>query len=494
MLNDLKHTIKHSGVWGLSRVASKALSFVFIPLYTAIYSKESDAFANINLLEPFWQYLFTLCLFGFETTIITHCSTLNENSRKKLLFNFLTILLLNCFVFLVIGIIFKQNFSQLILKENIYGNVIFYCFLICIFESLIALPLCIARLNQKPGLYSLIALSSLFLNFFLQIYFVYYQRKDFDFVFLAKFAAPMVVFIFCIPFIIRNVKINFNKENIKDIVNFSFFWTIYAILSMLLNTVDRYILADYVSKEQIGIYTLGYSVGSLTNSLVLVPFSLAFSGIFYKKVKEENAERYFTKMATYLFFTMIFVSLIASLIMPEALKLFVKNPKLWDSINTIRIILFANCILSLFTVISFSFLYKKESKIITWYTLIVLVFNIAGNFIFTKVYGIYASGVLSVVSYILLIAFLYLKSKRYYFIKLETYKLILLSVLYIGLVYLSTLIKQNNLFFDFGINIALIIVFFLLLYAGRFFESIELYTIKGAINKYLKINLFRKNS
>ena len=269
---------------------------------------------------------------------------------------------------------------------------------------------------------------------------------------------------------------------------------LYSIITMLLNTADRYILAYYVPMEQIGIYGIGYSVGSLTNSLVLVPFSLAFSGLFYKKVNEENAERYFTKMSTYLFFAMTFVSLVGALIMPEAVKLFVRNPALWNAINIIRIILYANCALSLFTVISFSFLYKKESKIVTWYSLIALIFNVAGNIIFDRYYGIYAAGILSVLSNILLIVLLYMKSKHYYFIKLEAYKLVLLSVLYIGLVYLSVLVKQDNLLLNTGINVILVVIFFLLLYVGRFFENIEIYSIKGAINKYLKINLFRKTS
>ncbi|MBS1513408.1 MAG: oligosaccharide flippase family protein [Bacteroidetes bacterium] len=492
MLDDLKNTIKHSAVYGVSRVASKALSFVFIPMYTAIYAP--DTVGKFYQVEPFWQYLLTICLFGFETTIITHCTTQSEDNRKKLLFNFLTILLFNCFVFLLAGILFNQNFTSFILHQDKGSNVIFYAFLVCIFESLITLPLCIARLKNKPGLYSAIALTSLFLNFFLQVYFVYFQKKDFDFIFIAKFAAPMIVFLFCIPLIINNVKINFDKTNLRQIINFSFFWMLYSIITMLLNTADRYILAYYVPMEQIGIYGIGYSVGSLTNSLVLVPFSLAFSGLFYKKVNEENAERYFTKMSTYLFFAMTFVSLVGALIMPEAVKLFVRNPALWNAINIIRIILYANCALSLFTVISFSFLYKKESKIVTWYSLIALIFNVAGNIIFDRYYGIYAAGILSVLSNILLIVLLYMKSKHYYFIKLEAYKLVLLSVLYIGLVYLSVLVKQDNLLLNTGINVILVVIFFLLLYVGRFFENIEIYSIKGAINKYLKINLFRKTS
>ena len=492
MLKDLKYTIKHSGIYGLSRVASKALSFVFIPLYTSVYT--ADGIANINLIETFWQYLLTICLFGFEATIITHCANLNEDERKKSLFNFFSILIVNCLIFLSIGIFFKQNISDLMFKQPAYANVIFYSFLICIFESLITIPLCIARLKHKPGLYSAIALSSLFINFFLQIYFVYFAHKEFDFIFIAKFAAPALVFIATIPFVISNLKIDFNKENIKHIIDFSFFWMLYAMMSILLNTVDRYILVYFVSKEQIAIYTQGYAIGSLTNALIVAPFTLAFSGIFFKKVGEENSARYFTKMSTYLYLTMIFVSLVAALIMPEAIKIFVRNPKLWDAITTIRIILFANCISSLFNVIGLAFLYKKESRIITWYTLIALVFNVAGNLIFIRYFGIYAAGVLSVLSYLLLIVMLYEKSKKYYFIKFETYKLILLSILYVGLVYLSTITKSDSIFINFLIDILLIITFFALLYFGRFFENIELYAVKGAINKYLKINLFRKTS
>ncbi len=491
MLEDLKHTLKHSAVYGVSRVASKALSFIFIPLYTSMYSL--DSITNINLTETLWQCLFTLCLFGFEVAIITYCSTESEEGKKEVMFNFVSILLFNCALFLVAGLLFKQNFSELILKDSVHSNVIIYSFLICIFESLITIPLCIARLKNKPGLYSLIALSSLFINFFLQIYFVYFQRKEFDFIFIAKFLGPLIVLVFCVPLVVSNIKSNYNKERVKQIMRFSFFLTLYGILAMLLNTVDRFILAGYLPKEQVAIYTTGYSIGSLTNSLIIIPFSLAYTAIFYRKVIEPNAERYFTKIATYLFFTMIFVSLIAALIMPEAIKLFLRNPKLWDAVGIIRVILFANCINSIFYGFVFAFIYRKESKIITLYTGIALIFNVVGNFIFVKYYGIYAAGILSVLSFLLLVVLLYRKSRNYYFIKLETYKLFLLSILYIGLVYLSTLVKSENLFLNFTVDILLIMIFFVLLFVGRFFENIELYSIKGAINKYLKINLFRKN-
>jgi O-antigen/teichoic acid export membrane protein len=492
LLADLKHTLKHSGAYGLSRVASKALSFVFIPLYTNIYG--AAGYADISLVETFWQILLTVCLFGFEITIITHCSPEKEENRKKLLFNFLTILLFNCAIFMLIGLTMKQNFSELLFKNKIYETVILYGFFVCIFETLLTIPLCIARLKNRPGLYTLISLSSLFLNFFLQIYFVYYAGKTFDFVFIAKIAAPAAVLALCIPFIISNVTVNFSKEKIKEILSFSVFLTVYAILIMLLASIDRFMLVYFVPMEEVGVYILGYNIGSITYAVIISTFSLAYSGIFYKKINDPNAERFFTKIATYLFFTMVFVSFCISLFIPEGLKLFVPNSKMWQSIDIIKIILFANCIYSLYFSFAFAFLYRKESKTITWVTLIVLIFNIAGNFIFIRYYGIYASAVLTVLSYLLFVIILYRKSRNYYFIKLETYKIILLSVLYIGLVYAASVITFDNMFYGIGFKLLLIALFFIILYAAKFFEGAELYAVKGAINKYLKINTFRKNS
>ena len=492
MLADLKHTLKHSGAYGLSRVASKALSFVFIPLYTGIYGVAG--YGDISLVETFWQILLTVCLFGFEITIITHCSPEKEENRKKLLFNFLTILLFNCAIFLLIGLTMKQNFAELLFKNKVYETVVFYGFFVCIFEALLTIPLCIARLKNKPGLYTLISLSSLFINFFLQIYFIKYAGKTFDYIFIAKIAAPALVLALCIPFIISNVSINFSKERIKEILGFSVFLTVFAILMMLLGSIDRFMLVYFVPREEVGVYIFGYNMGSITYAVIISTFSLAYSGIFYKKINEPNAERFFTKISTYLYFFMVLVSLCISLFIPEGLKLFISKPKMWQAENIIKIILFANCIYSIYFSFAFSFLYKKESKTITWVTLIVLLFNIIGNFIFIRYYDIYASAVITVLSYLLFVIILYRKSRNYYFIKLETGKLIFLSALYIALVFIGSIITFDNLFFGIAFKLLLIALFFALLYFGNFFEGAELYAVKGAINKYLKINTFRKNS
>ena len=483
MLKDIKHTISQSAVYGLSRVAAKLISFILIPLYTAKFA--SDAIANINLLESFWQYLFTICMFAFETAIISFCASKeNDSQRRKILFNFFLLFILNSIMVLLIGIIFSGKFSQFILKETGYENVIFYCFLISVFESLLIMPMTVARINSKPVLYTVITVSNLLINLLLQIYFIVYLNLGFEFVFLAKFIAPAFVFLIFLPYVLKNLKSDFNFPEIKSILKFSFPLMIAMLMSLLLNTVDRFILTDFVSKQDVAVYTIGYSIGSVTNAFILSPFTLAINVIFWKKLNDDNFRRFMTKSSTYLFTAMIFASIIISFIIPYAIKLFVRNEFLWPSANIIPYILFANCFVALFTFPSLDFYYKKNTHVILLIIAICLIFNFAANIIFIRYAGIYASAIVTVLSAVLMVLTGYYLTKKFTFTKFETGKIILLSSIFLSVVCLSFFLFQQNVYLDIIIKLLLIFCAVLSLKLFKFFEPIETERIKGFFNKY----------
>lgn len=483
MLKDIKHTISQSAVYGLSRVAAKLISFVLIPLYTAKFA--SDAIANINLLESFWQYLFTICMFAFETAIISFCaSKKNDSQRRKILFNFFLLFIINSIMVLLIGIVFSGKFSQFILKETGYENVIFYCFLISVFESLLIMPMTVARINSKPVLYTVITVSNLLINLILQIYFIVYLNLGFEYVFLAKFIAPASVFLIFLPYVLKNLKSDFDFPEIKNILKFSFPLMIAMLMSLLLNTVDRFILTDFVSKQDVAVYTIGYSIGSVTNAFILAPFTLAINVIFWKKLNDDNFRRFMTKSSTYLFTAMIFVSIIISFIIPYAIKLFVRNEFLWSSATIIPYILFANCFVALFTFPSLDFYYKKNTHVILVIFTVCLLFNFAANVILIRYMGIYASAIVTVLSAVLMVLTGYYLTRKFTFTKFETEKIILLSAIFLIVVCLSFILFQQNVYLDIIIKLLLIFCAVLSLKFFKFFEPIETERIKGFFNKY----------
>ena len=484
MLKDIKNTLSQSAVYGLSRVATKLVSFVLIPLYTSVYA--SDAIANINLLESFWQYLFTVCMFGFEVAIVNFWGSATDESRKKkILFSFFSMMVFNASVFIAAGFLIPDGLAEFILKEKGLENVVSYCFLISAFETLLILPMTIARINNKPVLYTVITVSSLLINLILQLVFILKYSFGFEYVFLAKLIAPAVMFIVFVPYVLKNLEINFNADEIRDILKFSFPMMLAMLTSILLNSVDRFILTDYVSKTEVAIYTTGYSVGSVTNAFVLTPFYLAIQIIFWKKINDDNFRRFMTKTSTYLFFVMISISLIITLVIPYAIKVFVRNPELWASMEIVPFILFANCFVALFTFPSLDFYYLKQTKYIFIISLICLVFKVIANFAFIQFGGIFSSAIITVLAYVLMMALGYLLTKKQSFTKYEFYKLNLLSILFMVFTGLLFIINTGSLPVDLAIKILLLVLFFTILYFTKFFEPVEIESMKKIFNKYL---------
>ncbi|MBV6477448.1 MAG: hypothetical protein HGGPFJEG_00187 [Ignavibacteria bacterium] len=484
MLKDIKNTLSQSAVYGLSRVATKLVSFILIPLYTSVYA--SDAIANINLLESFWQYLFTVCMFGFEVAIVNFWGSASDESRKKkIIFSFFSMMVFNAAVFIAAGFFIPESISEFILKERGLDNAVSYCFFISAFETLLILPMTIARINSKPVLYTVITVSSLLINLILQLLFILKFSFNFEYIFLAKLIAPAFVFIVFVPYVLKNLEVNFDSHEIREILKFSFPMMLAMLTSILLNSVDRFILTEYVSKTDVAVYTTGYSVGSVTNAFVITPFYLAIQIIFWKKINDDNFRRFMTKTSTYLFFVMILISLIITLAIPYAIKIFVRNPELWSSMEIVPFILFANCFVALFIFPSLDFYFLKQTKYIFIISLICLLFKVLANIAFIKYGGIFASALVTILAYILMMALGFHFTKKESFTKYEFYKLSLLSVLFIIMAPVFFIIETGISLVDISLKIILLILFFIILYVTKFFEPVEIESMKKIFNKYI---------
>lgn len=483
MLRDLKNTISQSAIYGLSRIAAKLISFVLIPLYTSLFIP--DTIAHINMLESFWQYLFVIVMFGVETAIVNFCAKENDsNVRGKLLFSFYMILIFNSAAALLLGYFLSGSIASLIFN-GIGSNVIFYCFLISVFEAMLIMPLTISRINNKPLLYTAITVSGLLINLSLQLIFLLVLNKEFDFIFVAKFIAPAVLTVVFIPYVLKNINFEIDSSGIKKILKFCFPLMLAALVSILLNSVDRFILSGFVSNKDVAVYTTGYSLGNVTNAFILAPFTLAINIMFWKKIDEDNFLRFMTKTSTYLFSGMIFVSVLISFFAVYGVKIFVRNPELWSSVNIIPFILLANCFTALFTFHSLNFYYDRNTNPILIIMCICLAFSVLANFILIRYFGIFASAFIAVCSSLLMI---FLGSKftgKNSFTKFEKYKITLISILYIVFVYLSFAVSFSSDLADIALKLAMIFLFILILYILKFFEPVEIERIKGFFNKYM---------
>src|SRR5205085_7605752 len=144
----------------------------------------------------------------------------------------------------------------------------------------------------------------------------------------------------------------------------------------LLNQVDKYLLGNITGLNNVGIYGLAYNISGLINFLIVSPFTLAFTVISWKKLKDENAKRFYTKTITYLFLAVTYVSVIVSLFTPHLIKIFTLKTDYWLASNYVPWIVLSMPFYGMHFIGVFSFYVTKKTKYVLYTYTIALLSNV----------------------------------------------------------------------------------------------------------------------
>lgn len=485
MLKDVKNTIKQSAVYGLSRISIKLVAFVLFPLYSIYFSVEQ--YGIIVRGEIFWQLLQSFMLYATETAIIRWYSLVEDSEKKKsLIFSVFSFVFLLNLVFLVLSFSFPGNLSLIVFSTPDYEFVIKVCLLVGMFETLIGIPLVMLRIKEKSIMYVFIVVLETVLSLFLQIYFITSTDYGLIGIFISKFIASIIVFVLLVPSMLKSFSFRIDFKLLIDVLKFSFPLMIASLVSSMFNSQDRFILGYLTDSKEVGLYGLGYNIAGILTFVFISPFALAFPVIFWKKIRDENAQRFYTKSMTYSFLIFLFGAIVLSLIAPHFIKVFARNPDYWLSKNIVPFISFSLVFYGMQIIGVMSFYHEKKTNIVLLIFILSSITNIIINLILIPFFGMYGAAISTFISYLISTILIYQFSKKYYFIKWENTKLIIAMTTGIALVIPFYLFNIENLLLSITLKIAAMILFPIILYLFHFYEEIEILTVKQFARKLIK--------
>lgn len=484
MLHDIKNTVKQSVIYGLSRISSKLISFILLPLYSITFSVSE--YGVIVRIETLWQILWALFLFGLESGIVRWFTQIEDTKKRKTFLFSVTAFVLILNALLVIGIYFLSDpLSFLIFGTHSYSNLVWLAALIAILETIYFIFFLLLRINEKATLYAILAVATSLLNLVFQYYFISYTNIKIDGIFISKIISPLVIVVALLPYYMRHISIGFEKEYLKELIKYSFPIMLATLVSTLLNQSDRYILGYLTNSAEVGIYGLGYNICGLINLLIISPFTLAFSVISWKKLKDDNAKRFYTKNVTYLFFAVIYFSIAISLFTPHVIKVLTLNTDYWKAKDVVPWIAFSIPFYGIQSISIFSFYVTKNTKYILYFYISALAVNVAFNFLLIPYFKMYGAAISNFISFLFLSLIFYLYSKKEYYFKYEWYKMALSLILGILLVFPFFYFQINSNLLQIILKLIALGLFPFLLIPFGFYEPVEIDRIKGFVNKYL---------
>lgn len=186
-----------------------------------------------------------------------------------------------------------------------------------------------------------------------------------------------------------------------------------------LNYVDRFLLPNYVSIKEVGIYTLAYQLGSMATQTLTTPIWTQFQGIVTSEFNGGDKSKY-QDAFDFLMIALLLVCVplvIALLVMSQSILLLFAPSGFLEGVYVLPLIALSyvfHMLASCYEVVIG--LYHKQ-KILTYTSFFILLINFFSNLILIPLWGFVGAALATLLSFFVQFVFAYVLAQRYHYVR-----------------------------------------------------------------------------
>ena len=252
-----------------------------------------------------------------------------------------------------------------------------------------------------------------------------------------------------------------------------------------LNVSDRIVLDGLVSREALGLYTLGYQFGVLLN-IIAMALNNAWQPFFYQNAAEGSHDTMIGSFITYQVALMTLLALAVALLAPEVIRI-MAAPAYWSAAAVVPLIAAGYVARYLYFFPVNSLLYQKRPGWIAALTILAAALNIGLNLLLVPRFGIMAAAANTLIAFVVLFALVYVAGQRAFPVRYEWGRLLLLFALALGLFAVGWwLIPTDNLLLSIALKSALLAALPALLWVTGFLSPAEKERVRQMVGRVVQ--------
>lgn len=483
MLDKFKYFLKHSFIYSISNVATKASGIILLPIYTSYFTVEE--FGRLGLVLAIITIMIQIVVLGQNQSILKFNNQIEYIDKKKsILFTLTLFVIFSALVFIVIGEFAAPWLAKILGNYNDYYSslrIAIYIVVVSIITNVFQNKL---RADEKSVSFTVISLIKLFVLIAATVYLVTSLELGINSVLYGQLISEMVTLIILTPFMLKLMEHRFEKNILAASLKFGLPLIFSALSMTLLNISDRFLIKFLANEEVLGLYELGYRVAGILNMFLIMPLSLTLLPIAYKIYKQPGDKEYYKKIMTYVTYVLIWGALFLSVFSREIVTLFSSNISFLPAYEVVPIILFSYVFFGMSMISSLGFYLVGKTAYVAIITIVSALLNIGLNLLLLPKYGIMAAAINTLVSFLFLYIVSLIVSNHFYRIFYEHKKLILLVILGVLLFFVSTLFNSMTFYLNLVLKFALVVIYPIILFIGSFYEASEIKLVKGLIRKW----------
>lgn len=388
MKSPFQDLFKHSAVYGFGQILRRLSSFLLLPVYTN-YLRPAD-YGIIAILD-FVTTIFAIMIGAGMVNAVTRYSfdAKDEEGRSRVWWTGITFIAGVSTVMLVPALIFRESLAAITLGASVPEGAFYLALALpTMWLNIVqAIPDAYLRFRKWSSLSVAVNLFRLLLNICLNVMFLVFWDLGVTGILVGNLIA--VACTASVQFVIFTRHVHsyaFDTPLLRSLLQFGMPLIVTTLLSLIMHQADRYILRLFVGMEEVGIYSLAYTVGQGVFTLCLLPFSMIWGVVIYEIAKRPDAKQVYVQVFEYFIYGIGFIMLGVSLFSQHLLNLMVDDAFL-PAASIIPIVCLAYIFFSMHDHFRVPVMLEKRTVALVPVYVAGAMINIGGNFLLIPILG-----------------------------------------------------------------------------------------------------------
>lgn len=466
---------KDSLIYGLGNAVLKVLAILAAPILTRIFAP-SD-YGVITLISSVISFLSLFLIFGMDTAVFVHYNQHKDKKREVISSGFWFLVYWDTFL-VGLCILFAGPISQLIFKTHGLAFYFILAFATALFTLLTNYTKTIFRMQFQAKTFAVISIVGGVLITGLSIIFVAWLKLGLMGYFLGGLIGTILKFLVALYLVRNQISFKWSPKWAKEMALYGSMLVPASLSYYVFDLSDRFFVNHYRGLTELGLYSMA------VNLVGLIPFfAIALSRAWLPMVfnlyfdEPKVFHRFVPRIFIYYLIFFMGLAVFASMFGLEILKL-LTVPKFYDAARAIGPLALAMVFSATVQITSISIYISKKTNLIALSAGLAAGVNILANFLLIPRFGMVGAGWATAISYgFLTAAYLWFGQKLIY-LKIDWAKAIKVIILGFAFVLVIPLTWQFGLWANFGLKVAELIAFVVLLYFLGIIEKDEIQSLK----------------
>ena len=413
-----KDLIKNTGILLIAKISTQVVSFLLLPLYTALLSTEE--YGEIDIYSSLLMILIPFLTLQVEMGVFRFLIMEKEKKQKSRI--------ITTAVFVVLFQLALGTIVYVVLVCFLHINNPVLVFLYYVSSTVLTLLLQICRGYGDNKGYAIASFVSSSLAVLLNVVLVAGIGMKVQGVLLSTVIANLISCIYVVTRtrVHREIRKKFfDKDLSRKLLKYSVPLVFNQIASWGINYSDRVIILSFLGVSLNGIYSLANKFSSIMNTFFNV-FNLAWTENVCKGMDDDNNADYVNRMYSLIFSIYIFIVTSIINVLPLVFKIMV-NSKFDDAYNHVPILVLSAFFSGMSATIGSIYIAYNKTKEVSITTLLAGGCNIVIHLLLLHFCGLYAASISTLCSFLLLYIYRLVFVKKFF--PLKTNKTIAISYL-----------------------------------------------------------------